>query len=199
MGRIDFTNILKQLKDEAKDALPNFPKAFYMSITALYVAIYDDDSFTTSCSTSILENAKECFLLVYGKNNAEATWYVLYYIDEDGIPHQEGYINDKWSLYIRESRYGGTLYHNLSLCFEGLDVDNSEWLNPKDCEKALNEIIGKYLTMKKCKTIEEARLYSEVLAIKKEMIGNKNRDDFFLAKMSKEIEFYKELIEGLKN
>lgn len=198
MGKIDFVNIVKRLKEEAKDVLPQFPDAFYISITALYAAIYDDNSFLTSCSTGILDNAKECFLLVYGRNNADAVWYIFYHIDENGIPHQEGYIDDNWSISIGDSRYGGTSYHHLSLRFDDCSVDKSEWIYPEDCEKALNDIIGKYLTMKNCKTIEEARLYSEVIALKKEMIGNKNREEFFHAKMSNEIEVYKDLIERLK-
>ena len=77
MAKNDFISIVNKHKVEAKEALPSFPKAFYMSHSFLYVAIYDDGSFKTSCDNSILAEAEECFMLVSGITIYDECWHIL--------------------------------------------------------------------------------------------------------------------------
>ena len=196
---IDFIKIAKQLKEDAKDALPFFPGVHYMTINPLYLAVNNDGSISTSCSTVILKDIVECFILVIGTNNAGGTWYILYYIDTNGIPHHEGYIDDRWSMSIEDSRYSGVTYYDFSLRFDDSQVSKSTWINPKDSEKAFREIVSTFLTLRGCKTLKEAELFAEVIEKNKEMIAVKNRDEFLRALLSKEIDMYKELLDELKH
>lgn len=198
MNKIDFIKIIGKLKEDAKEELPSFPEAFYMSYSFIYVAIYEDGSFETSCSTTILNNAIECFMLVSGFNNYGACWYILYYIDGDGVPHKDAYIDELWTISIDYLGSGDKRSYDMSLRFDEMNITSSEWKDPKSSEKALRDIVGRYLAIRHCKTIEEARLCIEVIGLKKELQNQRNRTAYINAYLSEETNRYKKLLDDIK-
>ena len=197
MGNTNFINIVNILKEDAKEELPIYPgKFFYKSISFLYAAIFDIGSFSTSCSSSILINANECFMLVSGLNCFESYSHILYYIDDNGIPHKEGFIDGRWSIVTRNIRFGVNPYHYgdaLFLNFDDVEIARSKELN-KTCENVFKDIVGKYLAIRHCKTLEEVKLSAKVLEMDKEMQSNKNMTDFIKAYLSEEIQMYKDIL-----
>lgn len=201
MGTVNLINIVNCLKKEAKEELPYYPKTEYKNISNLYAAIYDNGSFATSCSTSILTNANECFMLISGLNCYGAYSHILYYINEDGIPHKEGFIDGRWSILTQNIKFGSNPYYYADVLFLKIDnceIARSEELNNETCEKAFRDIVGKFLAIRHCKTTDEAKLTIKVLEMETEMHNNKNMSDFIKAYLTEESKKYKHILDDLK-
>lgn len=201
MGTVNLINTVNCLKKEAKEELPYYPKIEYKSFSYLYAAIYDNGSFTTSCSSSILLNANECFMLISGLNCYGAYSHTLYYIDEDGIPHKESFIDGRWSILTQNIKFGSNPYYYADVLFLKIDnceIARSEELNNETCEKAFRDIVGKFLAIRHCKTTDEAKLTIKVLEMETEMHNNKNMSDFIKAYLTEESKKYKHILDDLK-
>jgi len=84
------------------------------------------------------------------------------------------------------------------LRFDEMNITSSEWKDPKSSEKALRDIVGRYLAIRHCKTIEEARLCIEVIGLKKELQNQRNRTAYINAYLSEETNRYKKLLDDIK-
>lgn len=197
MDKIDYVDIVNRLKVEAKEEFPSFPKVVNC-YSALYAAIYKDGSFSTSCSTDFLRNANECFMLMSSINNAGGCWYILYYIDNQGIPHKEGFIDGQWSIVVNDLGSGWNQRHGIFLRYQDKEIARCEWKDSKSSEKPFGDIIRRYLTVRHCKTIDEAILSLKVLDLNIVIHHNADRMAFLNAYFSEEIKNYKGLLDELK-
>ena len=197
MRKIDFKSIAKKLEVEAKEVLPTFQKAVH-SYSVLYAAIYEDGSFSTSCSSEFLRNANECFMLVSSTNNAGGCWYVLYYIDDIGIPHSEGFIDGQWSIVVNDLGSGWNRRYGLFLRFQETEIARCEWKDSKSSENTFGEIIRRYLAVRHCETLDEAILSLKVIDLNTVVHHQADRIDYLNAYFSEEIKKYKGLLDELK-
>lgn len=170
MSKIDLVKIAKDVVLEFKAEYDKKTNCEFVGYQ-LYASILENGDIQTSTRPNVLNEGKECFIIMTHSDLAVTNyyrWYVIKHIDSNGNVH-DGYYSNGWHIEI--SSWGSFSNQVLSLNKEGkcmFSETQGPWENP--WEEPVHKLWERFLIFKDCKSIDEIEYIAENFELKEKII-----------------------------